>query len=174
MQTAADQVRWVPMEEIETPETGWTDDAPDGPVLVSRYADGRYRLLSGSGRLRHMRETGQRCADVIVSPSDRLEKQASALLDKLVRGDIHYLDEAEGYHQLLSSGLWNVQQLSARMGRTPQTIRRKMRLLTLGEEAIKHLRQHRHQRPRAAVDPRLGGIRLPCRRIFRQRHGKGA
>lgn len=143
MQTAADQVRWVPMEEIETPEAGWMDDAPDGPVLVAQRADGTYRLLSGSGRLRHMREAGQRCADVIVSPCNRLEKQASALLDRLVRGDIHYLDEAEGYHQLLSSGLWDVQQLSARMGRTPQTIRRKMRLLTLGEEAAQHLRQHR-------------------------------
>lgn len=141
MQPAADQVCWIPMEEIEKPADGWMDDAPDGPVLVAQQRDGRYQLLSGGGRLRRMYEAGQRCADAVISPSGCMEQQISQLLDGMVRGDVHYLDEAESYRQLLASGLWDTPGLAQRIGRTPATLRRKLRLLTLGEETIARLRQ---------------------------------
>jgi len=141
MQATANQVRWVPVDEIVVPE-GLCDDAPDGGVHVSPMPNGRYRLLSGSARFERMKEMGQVCLDVVLSPTEKMESRISSLLDSLVRGDIHYLDEAESYRELLGSGEWNTQQLAERIGRTPATLRRKLRLTNLGEEVAQGLREN--------------------------------
>lgn len=142
MQATANQVRWVAAEEIVIPNGVWEDPAPEGGVHVTPLSDGHYLLLSGSARLRRMREAGQLCADVVISPTDRMEECISRLLDRLVKGDIHYLDEAESYRSLLSGGQWSTQELAERIGRTPATLRRKLRLLNLGEEAARILREN--------------------------------
>ena len=141
MQATANQVRWVPVDEIMVPE-GLNDDEPEGGVHVSPMPNGRYRLLSGSARFERMKEMGQVCLDVVLSPTEKMESRISALLDALVRGDIHYLDEAERYRELLGSGEWNTQQLAERIGRTPATLRRKLRLTNLGDEVAQGLREN--------------------------------
>ena len=86
MQAAAEQVRWVPMEEIIDRQ----EAQDEGEVVVQRQADGRYMLVSGGGRVRRMREAGQLCVDAVIAPGK--EEQLSRLLDQLVQGSIHYLD----------------------------------------------------------------------------------
>jgi len=141
MQATANQVRWVPVDEIVVPE-GLCDDAPQGGVHVSPLPNGRYRLLSGSKRFERMKEMGQVCLDVVLSPTEKMESRISSLLDALVKGEIHYLDEAESYRELLGSGEWNTQQLAERIGRTPATLRRKLRLTNLGDEVAQGLREN--------------------------------
>ena len=141
MQASANQVRWVPIDEIVVPER-LEDDAPEGGVHVAPLANGRYRLLSGSASLEQMRRRGQVCLDVVLSPTEKMESRLSALLDKLIRGEIHYLDEAETYRELLDSGEWTTQQLAERIGRTPATLRRKLRLNHLGQETAQALREN--------------------------------
>ncbi|MBQ7867802.1 MAG: hypothetical protein IJ354_06605 [Clostridia bacterium] len=139
MQASAEQVQWIPIDEI----TQADENADAGDVVqVIRRADGGYTLLSGGDRLRRMREAGQLCVDALLNPSVRMEERISRLLDRLVRGTIHYLDEAESYRELLDSGICSVQQLSDRIGRTPQTVRRKLRLMELGEDVRELLRRH--------------------------------
>ena len=142
MQTAARQVQWVPVKEIQIPESGWEDEAPNGAVMVTLLPDGTYQLLSGSDTLRHMQQAGQVCVDTVVSPPDRMERLISKLLDQMVRGELHYLDEAESYRVLLGSSHWTAKQLAERIGRTPATITRKMRLLELNGEARRCLREN--------------------------------
>lgn len=139
MQATANQVRWVPIEEIVDPEGPMMEE---GPVQLCPQADGRYALLSGRASLRRMREAGQLCVDAVLNPTEQTEKRLSRLLDQLVRGSIHYLDEAEAYRVFLASGEGDVQALAARIGRTPATIRRKLHLTNLGEEAAALLRRH--------------------------------
>ena len=141
MQATANQVRWVPIDEIVVPD-GLQDEAPEGGIHVSPLANGRYRLLSGSASLAKMKEQGQVCLDVVLSPTEKMEHRISALLDALVRGDIHYLDEAESYRELLGCGEWTAQQLAERLGRTPATLRRKLRLNNLGQEVAQGLREN--------------------------------
>ena len=114
---AADLTPLYVVDEIVVPE-GLQDDAPEGGVHVSPMSNGRYRFLSGSARFERMREQGQVCMDVVLSPTEKMEARISHLLDALVRGDIHYLDEAESYRELLGSGEWNTQKLAERIGRT--------------------------------------------------------
>ena len=141
MQASASQVQWVPVEQILLPSGTWEDDAPNGGVFLSPLPNGQYQLLSGSASLRRMREAGQTCVDAVISPQDRMERRISKLLDQLVRGGIHYLDEAESYRMLLGSSRWTAQQLSERVGRTPATLSRKMRLLELSADVQRLLRE---------------------------------
>ena len=139
MQASAEQVQWIPMEEITGEENA---QAQGEMVQVRRCAEGGYQLLSGADRLRHMREAGQMCVNAVINPAQTLEETIHALLDRLVRGNIHYLDEARAYHELLSQGVFSTQQLAERLGRTPATLRRKLRLMELGDEATAILREN--------------------------------
>lgn len=138
MQAAAEQVRWVPVEEIV--EDGQA--AESGDVVLLRQADGRFVLVSGGARLRRMREAGQLCVDAVLAPAQKWEEKLTALLDALVRGSIHYLDEAQAYRDLLDSGPWNLTELASRLGRTPATLRRKLRLMDLGGDIAAILREN--------------------------------
>lgn len=136
MQAAAEQVRWVSLEEIIDRQ----EAQDEGEVVVQRQADGRYMLVSGGGRVRRMREAGQLCVDAVIAPGK--EEQLSRLLDQLVQGSIHYLDEAQAYRDLLKGDAWTAEQLAQRLGRTAATLRRKMRLLELGDEIAAVLREN--------------------------------
>lgn len=142
MQSAASQVQWLDMEEIRPMEETRMDEAPDGAVCVERLKDGGFRLLSGGDTLRRMREAGQGCVDVQVCAPDQLDGRISRLLDHLVRGDLHYLDEASCYRSLLDDSRWTAQRLAERIGRTPATLSRKLRLLELDERVAKCLREN--------------------------------
>lgn len=78
--------------------------------------------------------------DAVLNPNDSVDERISRLLDRLMRGSLHYLDEAEEYRALIRCGL-TTQELAARIGRTPATVRRKLRLNNLGEETAKLLRR---------------------------------
>ena len=142
MQAAAGQVQWLDVQDIRPMGENCTDEAPDGAVCVEKMKDGGFRLLSGSDTLRRMREAGQSCVDVQVCVPDQMESRISRLLDQLVRGSIHYLDEAAAYRSLLEESHWTAQRLSERIGRTPATLSRKMRLLELDDRAAQCLREN--------------------------------
>lgn len=140
MQATAEQIRWVPIEEIAQPWEGDADSA-DGAVLLCKRSDGRYTLLAGRERLCRLREAGQLCVNAVLSPPDRVDDRIDRLLNELMRGKLHYLDEAEEYRDLLAGGM-NLGELAARVGRTPATVRKKLRLLNLGAQAAQTLRCH--------------------------------
>ena len=142
MQASATQIRWIPIEEIAVPQEGWTDERPGDAVVVTEVPGAGYQLLSGRDSLRRMQEAGQVCVDALVSPLDRMERRVAKLLDQLARGEIHYLDEAQSYRVLLHNSGWTARQLAQRIGRTPATISRKLRLLELSPEVQRILREN--------------------------------
>ena len=141
MQAAANQVRWVPISEIVEPWEESAEGEPDGAVVLSQRPDGRYTLVSGLNTLRRMRDAGQACGDAVTCSAECMERRVARLLDQLMRGRLHYLDEAEEYRALLAAGM-DPKELAARIGRTPAPIRKKLRLLMLGAEAMRLLREH--------------------------------
>ena len=110
-------------------------------MVLSQRPDGRYTLVSGLNTLRRMRDAGQVCVDAVTCPAECMERRVARLLDQLMRGRLHYLDEAEEYRALLAAGM-DPKELAARIGRTPATFRKKLRLLNLGDEAMGLLREH--------------------------------
>lgn len=138
MQAQSDQVRWVPIEDID--EDGTADECPDGAVQLLQRADGRYQLISGADKLARYRAAGLSCVDAVLCPGDRLEERISRLLDRQARGRMHFLEEAEACQSLLTGGL-TAEELARRTGRSAATIRRKVRLLSLGEKLLDPVRE---------------------------------
>lgn len=145
MQATANQVCWVPIKDIVVDAQGGGEpsgaEGESATVLLAARDDGRYTLLGGRERLRRLREQGLNCVDAVLSPTERMEQRVSCLLDKLVKNRIHYLDEAEEYRCLLGGGM-SAQELATRIGRTVATVRKKLRLLNLGEEICVLLREN--------------------------------
>ncbi len=150
MLMAAEQVCWVPISDI----SGWQEEERPLPlsaeeaqaeregatVLLALREDGGYRLLAGKTRLKELRALGQNCVDAVISPKWNLEERISALLNSLLKGKLHYLDEAEEYQQILETELVTKAELAARLGRSVGTVQKKLRLLTLGEGTKQRLR----------------------------------
>lgn len=141
MQATANQVRWVAMDEIAQPWEEEATGAADGAVLLAQRPDGRYTLLGGLNTLRRLRDAGQVCVNAVTCLRETPDTRVTRLLDGLMRGSLHYLDEAEEYRALISAGM-ELPELAARVGRAPATIRKKLRLLNLGDEAAAMLRAH--------------------------------
>ncbi|MBE5794585.1 MAG: hypothetical protein E7323_07900 [Clostridiales bacterium] len=140
MQAAMDQVRWVPIEEI-IQEESLGEERGDDTVLLSLRSDGRYLLLGGVDKVERYRQAGLSCVDAVICPSDSLEERISSLLDRQARGKLHYLEEAEAYRSLMTGDGLSAEELARRTGRSAATIRRKVRLLGLGEEVLRLARE---------------------------------
>ncbi len=139
VQVQTDQVRWVPIEEII--EDGGAEESADGAVLLALRSDGRYQLLSGTDKLARYRAAGLSCVDAVICPGDRLDERISRLLDKQARGRLHFLEEAEAYRSLMTGDGLRAEELASRTGRSAATIRRKVRLLSLGEKVLSLVRE---------------------------------
>ena len=142
MTASADQVRWVPVEEIIEEEQLLPEGENVNVITLQQRADGKYTLLSGRRRLEERKKEGALCVDAVLSPTVLLQERLSRLLDALVRGKLHYLDEAQAYSDLIRSGAITLSQLASRMGRTPATLRRKLRLMDLSPETARILRHN--------------------------------
>ena len=138
MQPIAEQIRWVPLSDIretDVPEPRGENSA----VQVEAEPDGRYTLVAGQEQLQRLREEGSCYVAAVIIP---LEERLSDFVDRLARGRLHYLDEAEQYRSFIRQDGMTTQQLSQRTGRSVQTVRRKIRLLNLGEEVCALLRHY--------------------------------
>lgn len=124
------QLRWIPIEAIDVDEQAPEIPAEVPPVLLEENGNGRYRLLAGREHLQNCRRGGGTSVDALVMKPPNVDEQLSWLLSKLVKGELHYLAEAEQYGRLLDMGLTRA-ELSARLGRSQATLQRKLRLLGL-------------------------------------------
>ncbi len=167
MPMLAEQVRWVPISDI----AGWKEGASNlgasdaqgleesqsDTVLLQEREEGGYTLLAGRERLLELQALGQNCVNAVVSPAWKLEEQISALLTRLLKGNVHYLDEAEEYNLLLKTELVTQKELAVRLGRSGATLQRKLRLLTLGEKTRQLLRDHQLSERHALAVLRIPG-----------------
>ncbi len=101
------------------------------PLLVSPADDGRYMLIAGERRLRASRMAKLTEVPVIISEYTSQQIAEIALIENLQREDLHYLEEAEGYEQLMEQFHLTQEAMAARVGKKQSTIANKLRLLRL-------------------------------------------
>lgn len=101
------------------------------PLLVSPADDGRYMLIAGERRLRASRMANLSEVPVIISDYTSQQIAEIALIENLQREDLHFLEEAEGYEQLMNEFHLTQEAMAARVGKKQSTIANKLRLLRL-------------------------------------------
>lgn len=100
------------------------------PLLVRPVGDG-YELVAGERRWRAAERAGLETVPVIVRDVADVDSLAQAVVENIHRHDLHALEEAGAYRQLLDDFGLTHEQLAARMGRSRSAITNTLRLLQL-------------------------------------------
>ena len=100
------------------------------PIVVRLVGDG-YELIAGERRLRAVKHLGQSMIDAIVKPIDAREAALLTLIENIQREDLHYLEEARAFRQMLDRYAYSQQALATRLGISQSAIANKLRLLKL-------------------------------------------
>lgn len=108
------------------------------PLLVRRTAAG-YELIAGERRLRAAKLAGLATVPAIVRELGDKEMAELAMIENLQREDLHFLEEAEGFQQLLANFGLTQEELARRVGKNQSTIANKLRLLRLSPEVRQDL-----------------------------------
>lgn len=101
------------------------------PLLVRCDSQGRFELIAGERRLRAARMAGLETAPVLQVEMSDQEVAEVGLIENLQREDLHFLEEAESFKQLMGFFGLTVEKLAARMGKSPSLISTRLRLLKL-------------------------------------------
>lgn len=101
------------------------------PISVRKTSEENYELIAGERRLRatEMAEIMEIPA-LIVEYRDN-ESAIIALIENLQREDLNFIEESEGYYNLINDHNFTQQDLAKKIGKSQSTIANKLRLLKL-------------------------------------------
>jgi ParB family transcriptional regulator, chromosome partitioning protein len=112
------------------------------PINVRRMKNGSYELVAGERRLRAATMAGLKEIPVIIVNVDDNDSAVMAVIENLQREDLNYLEEAEGYQNLLNDHHFTQEELAQKIGKSQSTIANKVRLLRLPPIVKKILLDH--------------------------------
>lgn len=125
------------------------------PLIVRRVGE-RLELIAGERRLRASKLAGLPEVPVIIRHITDKEMAELAMIENLQREDLHFLEEAEGYQQLISQFGLTQDEMARRVGKNQSTIANKLRLLKLEPDVLGSLREYnlteRHARALLKLD----------------------
>jgi len=103
------------------------------PLLI-RKSDAGCELIAGERRLRAAKLAGLSEVPVIYRNFTDKEMAESAMIENLQRENLHFLEEALGFMQLLEAFDFTQAALAKRMGISQSTLANKLRLLRLSSD----------------------------------------
>ena len=109
------------------------------PISVRKIAENSYELVAGERRLRatelaHIEDIPA----VIINVKDK-DSAMLALLENLQREDLNFIEEAEGYYNLINDHGFTQQELAEQLGKSQSTIANKLRILRLSDDIKKDI-----------------------------------
>jgi len=105
--------------------------------------EGEFEIVAGERRWRASQIANQHSIPVIVREFDDLEVLEIAIIENVQRADLNAIEEAVGYRQLMDKFGHTQERLSDAIGKSRSHIANLLRLLTLPEEVVTHVREGR-------------------------------
>ena len=112
------------------------------PLLVRPLEEG-FELVAGERRLRASKLAGLTEVPVIAREIGDKEMAEMAMIENLQREDLHFLEEAEGFQQLIVQFGFTQEELAKRVGKSQSTLANKLRLLKLAPQVRLRLQEER-------------------------------
>lgn len=103
------------------------------PIYVRKIGEKGFELVSGERRLRASKIAGETSIPAVIIEIIEQDSAVIALIENLQREDLNFLEEAEGYYNLISDHGMTQEELSKKVGKKQSTIANKLRLLKLNE-----------------------------------------
>lgn len=101
------------------------------PISVRKLGNDSFELIAGERRLRACRMAGMKFIDAIIFSTYEQDSAVIAMMENLQRENLHYMEEAEGYQNLIRDHGLSQDELARRLGKNQSTIANKMRILKL-------------------------------------------
>ncbi len=103
------------------------------PISVRRNGTSNFELIAGERRLRASQLAGLTEIPAIIIDITDTESAVIALIENLQREDLNFIEEAEGYNNLIKDHNFTQEGLSLRIGKKQSTIANKLRILKLSD-----------------------------------------
>lgn len=103
------------------------------PISVRRNGASNFELIAGERRLRASQLAGLTEIPAIIVDITDSESAVLALIENLQREDLNFIEEAEGYYNLIKDHNFTQEDLALRIGKKQSTIANKLRILKLSE-----------------------------------------
>lgn len=101
------------------------------PISVRKIHDESYELVAGERRLRASKMAKLDKVPVIILDYRDIDSAMVALIENLQREDLNFIEEAEGYYNLINDHGFTQSQLAEKLGKSQSTIANKLRILKL-------------------------------------------
>jgi len=101
------------------------------PISVRMINSYSYELVAGERRLRASKLAGHATIPAIVVRVNDQESAILAIIENLQRDNLNYIEEAEGFSNLIEDYGFTQDQLARKIGKSQSTIANKIRLLKL-------------------------------------------
>ncbi len=112
------------------------------PILVRPHEAGarKYQIIAGERRWRAAKKAGLNQIPAVVRDFDDLEILEIGLIENIQRADLNPIEEAEGFHTLITRFGKTQESLAHSLGKSRAHIANAVRLLKLPENALRHVR----------------------------------
>ena len=113
------------------------------PINVRPIGEGKYELIAGERRVKAARIAKLKTIPAIINYqfTDK-DSAVLAIIENLQREDLNFIEEAEGYFNLIEDHGLTQQQLATQIGKNQSTIANKLRILRLDDELKQKLVEH--------------------------------
>ncbi|QUI21091.1 nucleoid occlusion protein [Vallitalea pronyensis] len=112
------------------------------PISVRPINQEYFELIAGERRLRATKLAGLTEIPAIIIDVNDKDSAVIALIENLQRENLNYIEEAEGYYNLIHDYDLTQEEVAKQVGKSQSTIANKLRILKLSDQVKKILLDH--------------------------------
>lgn len=110
------------------------------PLVVRPVEDGLYQIVAGERRWRASRMAGLSEVPVVIRELDESQTLEIAIIENLQREDLNVVELALGYKSLMEEHSMTQEQVAKKIGKSRSDVANTVRLLSLPESVLGHIR----------------------------------